>query len=291
MWLVPCAIFSHGGVVFIRFGLHPLFMSEASVRLNKEVDTEGALVVCCFPSVGMVSGVVAHFLIDHLELEFVGGVTHPKLPALCLVDKGTPLPPIRAYAGKPICKIEGCDKVVLLTSELVVPEPLVNDIVTELFTWSKDSNAAMGVLVDAFARKGMKGSLSGQEPVVEYEDTEEVDVLGVAATPIMAELLESMGIPLLEQGVIKGMTGLMLGEGARRGRNIMSIMVEADPRFPDARAAAIIIQQLNKMLPIADLDHEPLIAEAKELEEHIRTMMSGADSDPSNPSSASMLYG
>ena len=34
----------------------------------------------------------------------------------------------------------------------------------------------------------MKGGLNGNEPLVEYEDTEEVDVLGVAATPKMAEL-------------------------------------------------------------------------------------------------------
>ena len=98
----------------------------------------------------------------------------------------------------------------------------------------------------------MKGGLNGNEPLVEYEDTEEVDVLGVSATPLMSELLESMEIPLLEQGVIKGMTGVMLSEGASRGRNIMSIMVEADPRFPDARAAATLIEtfasQCNRIL-------------------------------------------
>ena len=67
-------------------------------------------------------------------------------------------------------------------------------------------------------------------------------------------------------------------------------MVEADPRFPDARAAAVIIEQLNKMMPVADLDHEPLLAEAQQLEEQIRSMMEGADDSPS-PSSTSMLYG
>ena len=65
----------------------------------KDVDLEDALVVCCFPSVGMVSSVVAHFLIDHLKLEYIGGVAHPKLPAICLVGMVC-LPPIRAYAGE-----------------------------------------------------------------------------------------------------------------------------------------------------------------------------------------------
>jgi len=265
-------------------------MEEAKVWLDKTVDLEDSLVVCCFPTVGMVSSVVAHFLIDHLDLKYVGGVAHPKLPAICLVQDGVPLPAIRAYAGKPICKIDGCDKVLLLMSELVVPDLLVHEIVSSLFVWSKEQKASMGVIIDAFARKGMKGNLNGQEPLVEYEDTEGVDVVGVAATDKMKDLLKEMDIPLLEQGVIKGMPGALLSEGSSRGRNIMSIMVEADPRFPDARAAAVVIEYLNKMLPVVDLDHEPLIEEAKQLEEQIRNMMEGADSAPS-PSSTSMLYG
>ncbi|RZD39542.1 MAG: hypothetical protein CXT71_03700, partial [Methanobacteriota archaeon] len=126
-----------------------------------------------------------------------------------------------------------------------------------------------------------------------YDDTEEIDILGVGANPEMVKILEDLGIKPLEQGVIKGMTGVMLGEGRRRGRNIMSIMVEADPRFPDARAAAVVIEHLNKLLPMIDLDHEPLMAEAESLEEQIRSMMEGAQlsSGDGSPGANSMLYG
>ena len=127
-------------------------MTKATVRIDEGVQTEDALIVCCFPSVGMVSSVVAHFLIDHLELKYIGGVTHPDLPALCLVNEGVPLPPIRAYAGDPVCTVDGCDKVILLMSELMVPEPLVHDIVTSMFEWSKNAKTSKGVLIDAFAR-------------------------------------------------------------------------------------------------------------------------------------------
>ena len=82
----------------------------------------------------------------------------------------------------------------------------------------------------------------------------------------------------------------MLGEGRRRGLDIMSLMVEADPRYPDARAAAVMIQQLNKLLPTIDLDHEPLVIEAERIEEQIRSMIEGTDI-PMSPSSSSMLYG
>ena len=82
-------------------GAIPVTMDGPSLRVNTEIQTENAMVVACFPSVGMVSSIVAHYLIDNLELEFVGGLVDDRLPALALIQQGVPLPPIRAYAGKP----------------------------------------------------------------------------------------------------------------------------------------------------------------------------------------------
>ena len=85
--------------------------------------------------------------------------------------------------------------------------------------------------------------------------------------------------------------GGAVGEARRRGLDLMSIMVEADPRFPDARAAATLIENLNNLLPSINLPHQPLIEEAEFLESQLQAMMDGAniskDSQPSN----SMLYG
>ncbi|MBT61473.1 MAG: hypothetical protein CMA63_07995 [Euryarchaeota archaeon] len=267
-------------------------MERSSVRLNTKIDTENAMVVACFPSIGMVSSVVAHFLIDHLELEFVGAVIDPRLPVITLVQDGEPLPVIRAYAGKPQCTIEGCDQVILLMSELVIPEPLVNDIVWAMLEWSKENNIVHGVVIDAFAKAGMKGNLNGAEPTVEYEDTEGIDVVGIGANQKVRDMLSSMEIPLLNQGVIKGINAAILSEARRRNLDLMSIMVEADPRWPDARAAATLIETLNKLLPTIDLPHEPLLEEAIELENQIKAMMEGAsDAGSENKPGNSMLYG
>jgi uncharacterized protein len=268
-------------------------MAKPNVKINDSVDTENALVLCCFPSVGMVSSVIAHFLIEKLELEFVGGVVDPQLPPMCLVNDGKPLPLIRAYAGSPVCstKLPECDKIILLMSELIIPEPLVQGIVDGMLEWSKGAKLSGGVLIDAFAKKGMKSSMEGQEPVVEYEGTDDVDVLGVAATETTQKTLEELNILPLEQGVIKGVTGLLLSEGRRRGLDIMSLMVEADPRYPDARAAAVLISHLNKLLPAIELDHEPLIEEAERIEEQVRQMMEATTDTKGPDKPSSMLYG
>ena len=266
------------------------------IKIKSSVETEGALVVACFPSVGMVSSIVAHYLIDTLKLTFVGGVSHPKLPPLCLVQDGAPLPPIRIYAGQPICNVEGCDNLILIMSELQIPDPLVNELVNAMFEWSKSAKTASGILLDAFAKKGLTGGPEiNSEPMIEYEDTEAIDILGIGATPRCRKMLKKMGILLVEQGVLRNMTGVFLGEGRRRGLDIMAILAEADPRFPDARAAAELISHLNELLPAVELDQAPLIEEAERLEEQLKMMMethlSSAESDEPSASTSSMLYG
>ena len=105
-------------------------------------------------------------------------------------------------------------------------------------------------------------------------------------------MLNGMGIPLLETGVIRGMNAGILSEATRRGLGTMSIMVEADPRFPDARAAAALIEKLNALLPTIDLPQEPLLAEAELLEAQIQALMESAGEAPrASPSSNAMLYG
>jgi uncharacterized protein len=266
-------------------------MDTPSLRINTTIESENAMVITCFPSVGMVSSIVAHYLIDHLDLEFVGGLVDDRLPALALIQEGVPLPPIRAYAGKPQCTIDGCDQVILLMSEMVVPESLVHKIVWALFEWSKEHKLLAGVVVDAFAKAGMKSSMDGVDPVVEYEDTEAIDVVGIGCNDSVRAILKEMEIPLLESGVIRGMNAGILSEASRRGIGTMSIMVEADPRFPDARAAAALIERLNNLLPM-DLPQEPLIAEAELLEAQLKAMMEAAGgSEQGSPASNAMLYG
>ena len=97
-------------------------VGEPTVDVEENLDAAGALLVTCFPSVGFVSSIVAHYLVDKLELELVGGIRHPDLAAVCLVQDGKPLPPIRFYSGEPICNMESCDKVVLIASEIQIPD-------------------------------------------------------------------------------------------------------------------------------------------------------------------------
>ena len=265
------------------------------IKISETADVENAFLICCFPSVGMVSSIVGQYLLEHLNLNFSGAISDSRIPAISLVNDGRPMPPVRIYTGTPICKLEDCDKVVLISSEFKVGGELAFSMRDAILNWAKENNITQGIFIDAFAKKGSPPpDPNSGEPIVEYEDTPEIDFVGVAATLDGIELLEKMEIPLLEQGLIGGMSGVVLGEARRLGLNMFSILVEADPRFPDARAACALIEKLDSLLSVVDLDTTPLIEEAERIEEQIKSMLEHqlqAQEAGKNGAPNSMLYG
>ncbi len=268
---------------------------QTQIRISDSADVEGAFLICCFPSVGMVSSIIGQYLLEHLDLNFSGAISDSRMPAISLVQDGRPMPPVRIYSGTPICKLENCDKVVLISSEFKVGGELAFSMRDAILEWAKENKITQGMFIDAFAKKGSPPpDPSSGEPIVEYEDTPEIDFVGVAATVDGIKLIESMEVPLLEQGLIGGMSGVVLGEARRIGMNLFSILVEADPRFPDARAASALIEKLDNLLSVVDLDTAPLLEEAERIEAQIKSMLEHQLQSQNNGKNSvpnSMLYG
>ena len=242
------------------------------VAVDDELNAEGALVVTCFPSAGFVSSIVAHYLVDRLGLTFVGGARGAGLPPVCLVQEGKPLPPLRFYAGEPICHIDRCDKVVLIASEIQVNADLTLSLADSILDWVEASGASQVMMIDSFSH--------GPDQAHSIFDDDESDesMLGIGSTDSAQETLEQLGVSKLKHGVVGGMSGVMLGECRRRRIDAMAILAEsggdlANGAIPDARAAARIIERLDGLLPAIKLDTEPLLEEAQRIEEQIREMM------------------
>ena len=247
-------------------------MTEAPrVEVDPGLNASGALVVSCFPSIGFVSSIVAHYLVDKLDLELVGGVRHPKLPPVCVVQDGKPLPPMRFYSGEPICNMERCDKIVLIASEIQVLPELNLPLADTLLDWCTENGVGATMLIDSYAQ-----GIGQQHSIFDDDQTDET-LLGIGSTDTSHETLEELGVPLLKQGVVGGITGVMMGESRRREVDVMAILAESDGEIggslPDARAAARIIECLDGLLPAVHLDPEPLLAEAQRIEGEIREMM------------------
>ena len=88
--------------------------------------------------------------------------------------------------------------------------------------------------------------------------------MGIGANDKSRQRLQEMNVPLLQQGVIKGVNASILGEARRRGLDLMSRMLRSILDSP-MHAAATLIENLNNLLPSIDLPHQPLIEEANSL--------------------------
>ncbi len=264
---------------------------EVRIYEIKRVDVEGALVIDGFPSVGLVSSIVANYLIDTLEMEQIGIVECPSFPTVSLVRDGKPQHPVRIYAGSPPNTRAGrvADRIVAFISEFQPPPNVIHPLATAILTWVQEQRCGLLVSPEGLVVEPAPGS----RDKVRSHRPPEVKVYGIASTRRAQELyIEPNVTPFLE-GVITGIAGVLLNEGRRRGCDVLTFLAEANPEYPDARAAAKIIDTINHILLRSSLDPEPLIHEAERIEQQLLTIQRSAQEHgrperPASPQSAPM---
>jgi len=235
----------------------------------KRIDVEGAIVIDGFPSVGLVSSIVANYLIDTLEMEQIGIVESPAFPTVSLVRNGNPQHPVRIYAGHPPADRagRGADKLVAFVSEFHPAPTIIHPLAHAILDWTQEQRCSLlvspeGLVVEA-APPHATGR-GGRSPRLN-----EVKVYGVASTRRARDLyIEPNMIPFAE-GVITGIAGVLLNEGRRRGFDVLTFLAEAQSDYPDARAAAKVIETINRILLRTPLDPVPLYAEAERIEQQL----------------------
>src|SRR5580658_9389516 len=244
-------------------------MAPDEVRIYeiKRVDVENALVIDGFPSVGLVSSIVANYLIDTLEMEQIGIVESPAFPTVSLVRNGIPQHPVRIYAGRPPDDRAGrvADKIVAFVSEFHPAPNIIHPLATTIMDWVQEQRCGFLVSPEGLVvERSPTDAHRGHAPKLA-----DVKVYGVASTRKARELyIEPNTLPFVE-GVITGIAGVLLNEGRRRGFDVLTFLAEAQADYPDARAAAKVIETINHILLRTPLDPVPLYAEAERIEQQL----------------------
>jgi uncharacterized protein len=240
----------------------------------KRVDVEGAIVIDGFPSVGLVSSIVANYLIDTLEMEQIGIVESPAFPTVSLVRNGIPQHPVRIYAGHPPADRagRGADKLVAFVSEFHPAPTVIHPLATSILDWVQEQRCSLLVSPEGLVVEAAPNAPHTPRP----PRLNEVKVYGVASTRKARELyIEPNMIPFAE-GVITGIAGVLLNEGRRRGFDVLTFLAEAQADYPDARAAAKVIETINRILLRTPLDPVPLYAEAERIEQQLLSIQKHA---------------
>ncbi len=237
--------------------------SDIKIYEFKRMDLKGSTIIDGFPSVGLVSSIAANYLIKVLDMEHVGIMDSVQFPTVSLIRNATPLSPVRIYAGR---KERNGDQIVAFISEFQAPANLIRPISYTMLDWAEEQKCKMivspeGLVVDP-----------------ELRDSAEISdvVFGISSTARGRELLKQHGIQSFEEGVISGVAGVLLNEGRKRDFDVLTLLAEAHPDFPDAKAAALVLEAIDELLLGIDFDAKPLFEEAQRIETHIKEIQKQA---------------
>lgn len=123
------------------------------------------------------------------------------------------------------------------------------------------------------------------------DDEKSVRVYGVGSTQRARDLIIEPNVLPFSEGVITGVAGILLNEGKRRNFDVISLLAEAQQDYPDARAAAKIIEIIDRLMLHTRLDAKPLYREAERIEAQIRSVQSKAVVEPKGSKEFRGMYG
>jgi uncharacterized protein len=229
-------------------------LEDVQICNFEEVDLKGATVIAGFPSIGLVSTIAANYLIDALNLTQIGCVTSSQFPALSVVHTGEPLSPVRIYSGVQANN----QKIVVFVSEFKPKPNLINAISEAIMNWATE--------------KGCKLLISPEGMVVEGKSSEgeqEVEAYAIGSTENARGMLTSKKIAQFKNGIIAGVSGVLLNIGKQQNFNVISILAEAHPNYPDAKAAAAAINVMGLLMGV-EINVTPLYEESERIEKQLQ---------------------
>lgn len=228
-------------------------MVEIEIRDFKKIDLEGAMVVDGFPSVGLVSSIVATYLISTLNLDQIAALDSPYFPPISMVYDSKPKFPARIYASD-------TSKLAVFLAEFTPHPYLDRAIAKTILTWAREHYCSLVLSAVGIPIEG--------EPEASWEP----ETQGVGSTDRARQRLSESDIRQLKVGIIGGISGILLNEARWSNFDIISLTVGAHKQFPDARAAAKIIEALNKLKPELGIDVKPLLKQAEEIENRLKIL-------------------
>jgi uncharacterized protein len=232
---------------------------DIAIHMYEDIDLSNSLLIDGFPTVGLVSTIVSAFIIDTLKLRRVGAITSRFFPAAAIIQNGVPSPPLRIYAGPKLCGPENeCDQVVVLNSEVRIPDEIQLPLAQKILAWAGEKGVKMLL------------SVEGTPMPDDAEPEEKMGIFGAGSTGRSREIAARYKLEPMDMGIITGVTGHLLYLANMEQRDAICMLAPAHAQFPDARAAANMIEVIDEMLSVIEIDTAPLLEQATKIEKEIQ---------------------
>ena len=206
-----------------------------------------------FPGFGLVGTIASEFLIDHLKTVQIGSIRLDKLPPMIAVHEGEVVEPIGIFYNQKhnILIIHGVTGIAGLE-------------------W-KITEAVMKVATDLNAREiisleGIGSAMPSGETKTFFHSSDEK----------RAKKLKEAGSNELKEGIIMGTTGIMMLKSSKQ-IPVTSIFAETHSELPDSKAAAKVVEIIDKYLGLK-VDYKPLLKQAEKFESKLKELLKQGES-------------
>jgi uncharacterized protein len=236
-------------------------MAASDVRI---VDTRGdslrgAMMVVGFPTHGLVGSVAASYLVHTLDMASVAYMTSEAFPPTVIMEEGVVSAPVRFYASKVVCGVDrSCEQLVVAISDIQPPPELLNHLGRSILDWAEAKGIQLIVAVEG---QPMEEEVRGDARVVAMANRAAASILGKYHFEPA-------------NGVVTGFAGGLLLSAIGRNTPVLCLVAQAHKDYPDARAAAKVIETINPLVPMLVLDTKPLREKAQEIEAEVRSNLS-----------------
>ena len=233
-----------------------LHLDDVKVIDFEDIDLSNAIVIAGFPSIGLVSTIVANYLIDALTLKQIGSVKSSQFPALSVVHTREPLSPVRIYAGL----LDNGKKIVIFVSEFKPKTHLIHALSNTVLKWVSEKGCNLLISPEGMVVEGEEDKFS-EENIAE--------VFAIGSTENARVMLKKKDIPQFKNGIIAGVSGVLLNIGKQTGFDVIAILAESHPDIPDAGAAASALNVIATIIGV-EINVGPLYDEAERIEKQLQ---------------------
>ena len=200
-----------------------------------------------FPGFGLVGTIASEFFIEHLKTEQIGKILFNDMPAMVAIHESKAVEPLGIFYNQ-----------------------RYNVVILHAITAATHYEWEMADTIGKLAFDLKAKEIISLEGVGSGEGSEGSRVFYYSNNEKNAKLFEKCGIGPLKEGIIIGVTGAVL---LRVGKiPISCIFAETHSNLPDSKAAAKVVEALDKYLGM-DIDYKPLLEQAKKFEEKLKTIM------------------
>jgi uncharacterized protein len=233
-------------------------MVESDVKCCKIIseDVKDAVVLEGSPELGLIGNILGWLLVEELKMKQIGYIDSKEFPPLAVLYKGIAIHPFRIYST---------DGIVLFLSDFIIPPTVSYDMSNAIVDWMERNNSKELITFNSMV-------------VMEKSNS-------VAAAANSEDALKRLGdldLPILPFGNVNGLSGSLLTRTATKDIPASCLFAEVLNQYPDPRAAASLVNVLNKMLNI-EVNAEPLLKEANEIEDRLKELANRVQKEPESP--------